>query len=288
MRWLYRFSFRLRSLVTRRKVDQNLSSELQGRETSRMNWLENTVQDLHFAWRGIRKSPGFTIVVVITLGLGIGANTAMFSLLNAVLLKPLHFAEPQRLVGIWNMNFPKGGLVEFGQRLQSMELAAFADGASFNLNANGEATRISASTISVNLFSMLGVRPALGRLFAPGDEKPGQSRLVLLSHNVWQTKFGGDPHIVGRSIVLDDVPREIVGVMPSGFRFPTAESQLWVPLEMNLANRNSLWGAFGLTLIGRLRPGIKLSNAQAEFKSVVPQAVKAYPWPMGDKYGYTA
>jgi putative ABC transport system permease protein len=255
------------------------------RRAREVSLFEDLVQDLRFAARTVVKNPAFALVIVLTLALGIGANTAIFSLVNSVLLQPPPYAEPGRLVGVWDMTSPKGGMLEFQQRLQTVDMGAYTSDTGFNLSGHGEAVRLNGSAVSSNLMPLLGVRPKLGRLLKSGDEVPGQSRLVILSHALWQAKFGADPGIIGRTITLDDTAREVVGVMPPGFRFPTAATELWVPIEINTADRGSLWGPFLYVMIGRLRPGVDLARAQAEFKTLVPQVVKTYPWPVGDKYG---
>ena len=255
------------------------------REAREVSLVEDLVQDIRFAARTVVRNPAFALVIVLTLALGIGANTAIFSLVNGVLLQPPPYPEPERLVGVWDMTCPKGGFLAYQQRLQTIDMGAYSSDTGFNLSGNGQAVRLSGSAVSANLVQLLGVRPSLGRWFKAGDEAPGQSRIVILSHALWQTKFGGDPAIVGRAITLDDTAREVVGVMPPDFRFPTAATQLWVPIEINTANPKSLWGPFLYVMIGRMRTGVDLARARAEFKTLVPQVTKTYPWPMGDKYG---
>ena len=322
MRWLYKLPLRFRSLFRREDADRELSAELEFhlqkqieqyvdegmapqearqaalrgfgglqqvneecRQAREVSLLEDLVQDLRFAGRTMVKNPAFAVVIVLTLALGIGANTAIFSLVNTLLLQPPPYAEPDRLVGVWDMTSPKGGVLEYQRRLQTIDMGAYTADTGFNLSGHGEAVRLNGSAITSNLMPMLGIRPKLGRLFKVGDEVPGQSRLAILSYALWQTKFGGDPGIIGRTITLDDSAREVVGVMPPGFRFPTLATELWVPIEINTADHNSMWGPFFYVMMGRLRPGADLSRAQAEFKTVLPQVVKTYPWPMGDKYG---
>jgi putative ABC transport system permease protein len=322
MRWLYKLPLRLRSVFRGKDADRELSAELefhlqrqidqyvdQGmapqeartaalrafgglqqvnedcRQAREVSLLEDLLQDLRFAARTVQKNPGFALVIVLTLALGIGANTAIFSLVNSVLLQPPPYVQPERLVGVWDMTNPKGAVLEYQHRLQTIDMGAYTSDTGFNLSGNGEAVRLDGSAISSNLLPLLGVRPKLGRLFKSGDEVPGQSRLVVLSHALWQTRFGADPGIIGRTIVLDDVSREVVGVMPPEFRFPTPATQLWIPIEFNTSDRKSFWGPFLYVMIGRLRPGADLGRAQAEFKTLVPQVVKTYPWPMGEKYG---
>jgi putative ABC transport system permease protein len=322
MRWLYKIPLRLRSLFRKHQADRELASELQFhlqqqidqnlaqgltpeeardaalrqfggveqvkeecREMREVSIFEDLVHDLKFAARMIFKNPGFAVVIVLTLALGIGANTAIFSLVNASLLQPPPYADPDRLVGVWDMTCPKGGVLGYQQRLQTIDMGAFTSDTGFNLSGHGEAVRLTGSAVTSNLPPLLGIKAALGRVFQPGDEVPGRSRLVILSHGLWQTKFGGDPAIVGRTITLDDISREVVGVMPPDFHFPSVTAQLWVPIEFNTADSKALWGPFLYVMIGRMRPGADLAHARAEFKAVLPQVVKTYPWPMGNAYG---
>ncbi|HKD14249.1 MAG TPA: ABC transporter permease, partial [Candidatus Angelobacter sp.] len=322
MRWHHKILLRLRSLFQRQRVDQELSAELQFhlqqqidenmaqgmdkeearyaalrslggveqikeqcRETRQVSLIENIAQDLRYAMRTLRKTPTFTFVVVVTLALGIGVNTAIFSLVNGILLRPLPYAEPDRLVGLWSISSPKGGILAFQERIHSMDTAAFTVDLGYNLSGNGDAVRLTGNEVSYNLFSLLGVKPGLGRLFASGDERPGQNRLVILSYALWTERFGGDPEIIGRSITLNDLPRQVIGVMQPDFHFPSPSSELWVPIEVNVADQKSTWGAFFYFMVGRLHPGVEVKTAFAETKAAVLQAVKSYPWTMGKDYG---
>src|SRR5215472_12303993 len=267
MRWHHKFLLRFRSLFQRQQVDHELSSELQFhlqqqideyiaqgmdpkdardaalrslggleqikeqcRETREVSVIENIIQDLRYGARALARTPAFTFVVVLTLALGIGMNTAIFSLVNGILLRPLPYAEPDRLVGLWDISSPKGGILAFQERIHSMDTAAFTADLGYNLSGNGEAVRLMGNEVSYNLFSLLGAKPRLGRLFAAGDEHPGQNRLVILSYRLWMERFGDDPDIVGRSITLNDLPRQVIGVMQPEFHFPSHAGGLWVPI----------------------------------------------------------
>src|SRR5262249_27505844 len=167
------------------------------REAREVSLFEDLVQDVRFAARTVVRNPAFALVVVSTLALGIGANSAIFSLVNSVLLQPPPYVEPERLVGVWDMTCPKGGLLAYQQRLQTIAVGAYTSATGFNRGGNGQAGRLRGSAVSANRMQLLGIRPGLGRWFKTGDEVPGQSRLVILSHALWQTKFGADPAIVG-------------------------------------------------------------------------------------------
>jgi putative ABC transport system permease protein len=253
------------------------------REMRKVSLLENLVQDIRFGIRMLLKNPGFALVVIFTLALGIGANTAIFSLVNGILIQPLAYSDPDKLVSITIAGaMPEGAVVGFQERLKNMEIAAFSIGSGFNLVGDGNAVRLSGSKVTSNLFSLLGAQAELGRTIHAGDEVPGQSNLVVLSHSVWQTQFGGDPKIVGRSIVLDDTARQIIGVMPQDFGFPASSNQLWVPAEVS---NEKLWSSFEFVMIGRMASGVGLQEARAEFKTVVPHVIKTFPWQMGKSYG---
>ena len=248
-------------------------------------FLANLLQDLRYGMRTQRKSIGFTFVIVLTLGLGIGVNIAIFSLVNGILLNPLPYADPGRLVSVWSEGLPKGALVAFQGRLQSVEAAGFTADTGFNLSGDGEAMRVNGNEVSSNMFTLLGAKPFLGRVFRKEDETPGQDHLVVLSYTLWQTKYAGNPEIIGRSIIIDDVPREIVGIMPRDFDYPSTTTRLWIPIVVNLGDSNDLWGPFAYQIIGRLRPGVSLEAARSEFKTVIPQVVKTFPMRMPTGFG---
>src|SRR5215813_13908797 len=182
--------------------------------------LQNAVSDLRYGARTLRKHPGFAFIVVLTLALGIGINTAVFSLVHGILLEPLPYAHAEELVAIGKTNLTKAVLVGLQQRLTQTEVATASVNKIFIYSGNGQAVRLTGNQISSNMFSLLRVTPQLGRMFGPNDQTPGQDHLVILSYSLWQTKFGGDKSAVGRTIMLNDVGHEIVGVMPPEFAFP--------------------------------------------------------------------
>jgi hypothetical protein len=285
MRWFYKLPLRLRSLFQRQRADQELSDELQFHLQSQINEyvaaglnaeearyaalramgglaqvqeecrnmrqvspIENLVQDLRYGLRTLLKYRSFTVIVVLTLALGIGMNTAVFSLVHGILLEPLPYDHPHELVRMGKSSLTKGILIGLQQRFKQAEVASVALDADFTLSGNGQAVRLRGNEVSSNLFSILKAAPQMGRVFHPGDEVPGQDRLVILSYTLWQSKFGGDSAIIGRTVVLDDVGREVVGVMPSEFSFPSPATQLWVPAKIDLSNPGDLWN-FGTTLL---------------------------------------
>jgi len=240
--------------------------------------LETFVQDLRFAGRVLLKNPGFTTVAVLSLALGIGGNAAMFSLVNAVLLRPLPYPAAERLVRLTGF-YPKGAVVALQEQSHTLEIAGVGSDQEWNLTGQDPAVRLAGSAVSANLFSVLGETPALGRAFGPGDERPGHDRVVVLSHALWQGRFAGDPAAVGRVILVEGVSREIVGVMPPGFHFPSGSTQLWVPLRLDPGNHEDYWGFGWMPLVARLRPDASLPQAQGELPSLIARVATLFPWP---------
>ena len=194
------------------------------------------MNDLKFAFRQLVKNPGFTTVAVLTLALGIGANTAIFSVIDAVLLKPLPYREPDRLVMVWEdasfIGFPRdtpapANYADWKAQNQDFEDMAATDWRSFNLIGDGEPEKIQAYGVTANFFPLLGVQPALGRVFLPDEDQPGANRVAILSHRLWQTRFGGARDILGKDILLNDEKYSVVGVMPAGFQFLESYIGLW-------------------------------------------------------------
>jgi predicted permease len=244
-------------------------------------WLEDLLQDLRYGARTLRKNPGFTMIAVLTLALGIGANTAIFSLVNGVLLRPLPYAQPERLVGTTTY-YPKGPLVVMRQQSHTMQLVGVSDNKEFNLTGSGDPVRLIGNSVSADFFSMLGAQPAMGRTFHDGEDQPGKDGVVILSRELWEQRFSADPNIVGRWITLEGEGREIVGVMPADFRFPSPKTELWVPLRLDPRDPGNYWGDSYMALIGRLRPDATLEQARAELKTMRPLVLAAFPWRMPD------
>ena len=249
------------------------------REARGARIVETLLQDLRFGARMLRKSPGFTAVAVLTLALGIGANTAIFSLVDGILLRPLPFAAPQNLVSITG-TFPKGGFVAMREQVESLDTAAYFEGPEYNLTAQGEPLRLSGVLVSAEFFSVLGARPEIGRAFYPGEDTAGRDNYVVLSHSLLQQRFGGDPSILGHSIELEGVSREVVGVMPAEFTFPSTKTQVWLPLHNDPRDTVAHWAGDFMPIIGRLRPGSTIPQARAEIRMFQSRAPKLFPWPM--------
>jgi putative ABC transport system permease protein len=244
------------------------------------------IQDMRFAIRMLLKNPGFTAVVVLTLALGIGANTAIFSFVNAWIINPLPYPNSDRLIVIEGLD-TKTGLTDEQStsadfrdwQLQSKdfeELAAWAP-APFNLAGDGPPERVAGTRVSWNFFQTLGAKPFLGRAFLPSDDAPGAPHVAILSRGLWETRFAGDPQIVGREIKIGGESYTVVGVMPANFQLPLAgRSNLWAPLALTqkeLDDRANSW----LDTLGRRKPGVPMASAQAELSAIAARLEKAYP-----------
>lgn len=249
-------------------------------------WIYSVLSDFRFALRQLQKSPGFTCVAVLTLALGIGANTAIFSVLENVLLRSLPYRDPGRLVEIWNNYFPQWpqlGLscVDFqefrGKTKSVSETAAYRFvPVHVNLRGSAETERVEATYATSELFSTLGVTPAAGRTFLPQEDHPGTLPVALISHGLWQSRFGGDDSIVGRTIELDAKNYTVIGVLPADFRVvPWAD--VWFPAGlMDAAELNSrVYHPYAV--IARLVPGATLAQAQAEMTTLAGQQALAHP-----------
>src|ERR1700730_14398748 len=202
--------------------------------------METLFKDIRYGIRGLLSRPAFTVLVVVTLALGIGANTAIFSVLNAVMLRPLPYADADRLVrideteGRGGMGVSPPDLLDFQQQNHSFENIAGYAGDSLILTGSGEPLRIQGVNVSHNLFSVLGIGPLLGRSFSADDERQGQNQVALIGYGLWQRRFGGDRGLIGRQITLDNRSYSVIGVMPREFEFPiqTERLELWTPLSL--------------------------------------------------------
>jgi putative ABC transport system permease protein len=248
------------------------------------------MNDLRFAFRQLRKSPGFAFVAVLTLALGIGANTAIFSVVDAVLLHPLAFKDPSRLVAVWETNEQPGGEVNHRNEVamgnfydwraqnQVFEQIAALTYANFNLIGVAEPERIQGAVVSFNFFSTLGLQPAIGRSFVAEEENQAAPRSVVISHGLWQRRFGSDPNLVGQTRVLNGEQFTVVGVMPAGFeiQFPASmKVEMWTPLRRGSSDGDRK--EHYLYVLGRLRDGVSLEQAQAGMNVIVRQLQQQYP-----------
>lgn len=274
--------------------DREMGNITVAREDSREVWsfqsIENLWKDMKYAARTLRRSPGFTILAGLSLALGIGGNAAMFSLVNALLIRPLPFHQPERLIRITSI-YPVAGLVLFQQQSRAMDVALVGADTEFNLTGQGEAVRLTGSATSANFFSVLGVPVEIGRAFEPGEDRPGKDSIVVLSHSLWKAKFGGDPLAVGRIITLNGVDRTVVGVMPASFSFPSSRVQLWMPKRVDPSRVETYYGEVDGSfspLIARLREGATAAQAQGEVRAITAQLDSQFPWPMPHNWNMDA
>jgi predicted permease len=242
-------------------------------------WLEDLLQDLRHGARLLRRNPGFTFVAVLTLALGIGANSAIFSLVNGILLRPLPYTHAERLVSVTG-TYPKGAVAALRQQSHTMDLAGYVEGYQFNLTGLGDPVRLNGTLVSAELFSILGADAAMGRTFRSGEDLAGQNSFVILSQSLWQQRFASDPAIIGHFIRLDGVPRQVVGVMPRDFHFPSPQSDLWIPLNMDSRSAHTFWAGDFMPVLGRLRAAATLQQAATESRLLQAQLPALFPWPM--------
>jgi putative ABC transport system permease protein len=249
--------------------------------------LDAVIQDTRYAVRTLRKTPAFTAVVVALIALAVGANTAIFSVANAVLLKPLPFPDPDRLVLLWEDFSERGGgstraevsPADFAawkeQNRSFTDVAALFTG-TFNLTGTGTPEKLAGALTTGNLFSVLGMQPLLGRTLTAGDDRGDAPDVVVIGAGVWRARFGADPGIVGRALTLNGTSRTVVGVVPDDFRFPDKDAVLWIPARFSpqdLAQRTSYY----IYVVARLKPGVELAQAQADMSLVARSLGQAFP-----------
>src|SRR5262245_54351506 len=244
--------------------------------------MESLIQDLRYGLRSLSKSPGFTLVAVLALALGIGANTAIFSVVNAVLLRPLPYPDSGRLVTLFDAEFQSGSpqatitpadFVEWRAQQSSLENISVYTGERFNLTGGSSPAYISAKTVSAEFFSVLGVQPVIGRRFIPEENQPGKGKVVVLCHTLWQQHFNSDPQVIGRTVKLDGESYVVIGVMPEGFRFlGEQQPDLIAPLEIDPNYRRNSF----LQVIARLKSGVTREQAEREMKTISARLEQAH------------
>ena len=314
---------KLRALVKRRELDRDLEDELQfhlamreeaymrnnvppgpARTSARrrfgnvtgikercrdlwtFGWFENFLHDVRYAVRQLRRSPGFTVSAAVTLALGIGATTAVYSLLAAMLWRPVLLPDANSLVFVFQAKpgqavastyAPAGDLDDIRRETAIIDnLAIWTLGHHRLVDAGGEPVVAESARVSPNFFDMLGVPPALGRGFLPGEDQPGRERVVVLGQDLWRQHFGADPGVIGRTVRLDSSNFTVVGVMPPEFRFPRSFREMWVPLVLTPEGRMSHKDT-GVEAGGRLRRGHTLAQAAAELNVIAARLEKRYP-----------
>jgi predicted permease len=318
MTWLRIFIQRLRGVFFKRKLERDLEDEIRShlemqieenvrqgmspeearqaarrkfggveqvkeayRDRSGLPLVESTLQDLRYAVRTLAKNPGFSLIAIIILALGIGANTAIFSVVSAVLLRPLPYPEPDRLVRIWERLIKEDGrnlvsdadFYDWRERNRVFENIAAWNGTTFDLTEGAEPERIGAAVVSPSYFDVLGVKPMLGRGFLPEEELPGAANVAVINHSLWQRRFAADPSIIGRKIPLSGESYEVIGVLPPSPIF--SGETVWVPLKISAQGKNRV-GHF-LRVVARLKSGITLQQARADMERVGAELMREYP-----------
>jgi putative ABC transport system permease protein len=334
-RWTYKVRLRLRSLFGRKSVERELGEEVrfhleklaeesrakgmsaakahhaamrefggveqmkeECRDARGVHLIETTLQDVRYGLRQLRRSPGFTIVAILTLALGIGANTAMFSAINAVMLRPLPFPQPNRIVQVLRQY--KNGIsssvsvpvFDYWREHNPVfsAIAAFSfKPVGFNVATRGLPERVPGVRVTAEFFQVLGVSPVLGRNFLPQEDTPGGAHVVILSYNLWRTRFGANPNLIGQTISLDGQPYTVVGVMPRAFRWPVSSDfengvDLWTPYRLPQQSRDL---ANYLEVIARLKSGVTRRQAAASMSVLSQRLRKAFPAAVGEGEGVT-
>ena len=258
-----------------------------------LGFVETVWLDLRYAGRGMRKNPIFTVVAVVTLALGIGGNAAIFTLVRGVLLKPLAYRAPERLVSVTidnpqrNVNNHSFGIDQFREMKGAIKsfsgFGAYGSEETVMLSGGGEPEALKGSRLSANFLDILGVQPAAGRTFVAGEDEPGGPAVAMVSYGLWRRRFGGDPSIAGRKATLDSIPYTIVGVLPAGFQFPRAGVDVWVtrPWEWS-ALPKVFWGLPHLSGFARLRREVSVEEARTEMNLFERRYALEHPSPLQD------
>lgn len=244
--------------------------------------VASIVADLRFAWRGLRKNPGFTFFAVLTIALGLGANAAIFSLVDGVLLKSLGYPEPERIVQIWEKP-PRGqrngiaaaNYVDWTRMSQSFESMAAVSGGTVSFSSgSGEPKSLRAGIVSAPYFDVFGIKAAAGRTFARGEDQAGKEKVVVLTHRIWTSQFGADPGVVGRDIRLNGDPFRVIGVLPGSSEIDRRSSDLYIPMVIPA---NAARDYHYLSAVARLKPGVTYEQSQAEMSAIAARIAEQYP-----------
>jgi putative ABC transport system permease protein len=275
--------------AARRAFGNPTAAEERFYESSRWMWWDQMSRDSRYALRMLRRSPAFTIAAVLTLALGIGANTAIFSVIDAALLRPLPYPQPDRLVMLYgraqaqeNSELSPATFLDFRRQSRALDLAGYRQ-SPFNVTGQDRPERIAGAVVTPDFFGVLGIRAQLGRTLTPELDKPGSPRTVVLSYALWQRRYGASPEVLGRQIVLDGEPRTVVGVMPPFFQYPP-ESDLWTAARFAVPehilrpglDQSNVRDSHYFDTIGRLRPGVSLAQAQAEANTIARRLKQQY------------
>ncbi len=245
--------------------------------------MNTLFQDLRYGVRILLKQPGFTLVAVVTLALGIGANTAIFSLVNSILLRPLPFRDPDRARAFdpgesetrsHDVGSFAGGLRRLSRSKSLVRIGrSLQQHGAINLTGVGEPERLPMTNVTADFFKVFGVNPLLGRTFVEGEDAQGKNTVCVISYAFWQRRFGGDPNIVGRMLNLNNTPTQIVGVMPAEFKFPRFEIDLWIPLALDTKRT----APYFFSVVGRLKPGMQVAQAQADTTEILQNFGRQHP-----------
>jgi predicted permease len=247
-------------------------------------------QDLRYALRALRRSPGFAVTAVGVAALGIGTTTAAYTMVDHVLIRPLPFAQPDRLVGLWEDHSASGGFPDWdispaNYRDWTRMNTSFANTAAYrellvNITGQGEPESVEGASVEAGMFALLGIQPVLGRSFGAEDDRESAAATVILSYGLWQQRFTGDPAIIGRTIELDSKPYTVIGVMPESFHFPERTARLWTPLQLAVGDYEDRLDTF-LYAMGRLKPGVSEPQAAAEMRAIGSRLARAFPKELG-------
>ena len=244
--------------------------------------MDGFVQDCRYGLRTLLKTPGFTVVAVLTLALGIGANAAIFSFVDGVLLKPLPYPDPNNILLVWEK--PPGGerngvstlnYLDWHNQNKCFQYSAAVTGKPVSLSGNGQPERLNAQTVSASYFDIFGIGAAIGRTFAPDEDQPGKDQVVILSARIWKSRFGSDPHILGKTITLDGRPYTIIGVMPSGSVFDRGWQEIWLPLAFGPGDLTR--GFHWMRVFARLKPGVTMAQAQTDLDGIASRIAADFP-----------
>jgi len=248
--------------------------------------MQTLIQDLRYGARMLMNKPGFTLIAVITLAAGIAANTTIFSVADAVMLRPFNFQHQERLVMVWERSTAQGGFdhgsvapgnfTDWREQSQSFERLIAIDGRSFDLTGAHQPEQFGGHGVSAGFFDALGVKPALGRTFLPGEDEPGRDQVVVLKHSLWVRRFGADPNIVGRTLTLNAKTFTVIGVMPADFNFPFNGGEMWSPLALDDKMKLER-GGHNLRALGLLKPGVSIAQASADLDAISRRAQQLFP-----------
>src|SRR6185436_4547470 len=246
--------------------------------------MTNLPQDLRYGIRSLIKNPGFALIAVGTLALGIGANTAIFSVVNGVLLRPLPYNDVDRIMTVWEDNIKSGkkedgaspaNFLDWRDQNQVFEQLATAEPYGHTLTGSNDPERFRSWLVSEGFFEILGVNPLYGRTFRPEENQAGNSRVIVMGETLWRQRFGADPKLVGQSLLLNGQPHEVIGIMPAACQFP-AGRVMWAPLVLRQSYQQDRGSAY-FKVIGRLKPGVTREQAQQEMTAIQSRLAEQYP-----------